>query len=78
MDEYIKLAEQLETLAAGKEVTLDKVAAAAVLYESLSGQENTASVECLAKIAHDTVVEADVALELGVEIGINALLNMEA
>ena len=78
MNEYIKLAEELESHAKGDQVTLDKVAAAALVYESLSLGEDLASNECLAKIASSAIVESDLALELGVRIGIDALLNMEA
>ncbi len=78
MDEYIKLAEELESRAKGEDVTLDKAAAAALMYESFSMGDEVASDQCLAKIASSTIVESDLALELGVRIGIDALLDMEA
>lgn len=78
MNEYIKLAEALEAYAGSDQISLDKVAAAALTYESLAANDELASDECLAKIASSTIVESDLALEIGVGIGIDALLNMEA
>ena len=77
MNEYIKLAEELEAYVGSEEITLDKVAAAALTYESFAVNDEFASDECLAKIASSTIVESDLALEIGVGIGIDALLNME-
>lgn len=75
MDDYNSIAEELEKLAEDTDLTLDKVAAAAILYESGDSSNKTAPVESLLKIASSALTAAELGTKLGVDIGIKAFMK---
>lgn len=71
MTDYLKLANEIEKLAASEELSLEKVASLCLLYEYEKCDGNLLESKSLIKTAERKFCEDNLALELG----INAILQ---
>jgi len=75
--EMTKLAKELENAANSNGLTLEKVASAALLYESFGMDDGNIDNACLEKVAKRTKAEIDFAAEFGINMAINSFLKVE-
>lgn len=77
MSEYIKLAEELEADPKVGDMSLEKIASICLLHEYFNNDDFNINTPELLKVAANLVQEDDMALELGVELGVQAISGRE-
>ena len=78
MSEYLKLAECLEADLGDPSLSLEKIASMCLLYEYFNNPDfNLTNSSALIKRASMIIDEDNLALQMGVELGIRALTNEE-
>jgi hypothetical protein len=78
MSEYLKLAELLEDDPETGDVSLEKIASLCLLHEYIDNDDFNIFTPELMKIANEIIAEDNLALELGVELGVKALTSRES